>query len=88
MRVAAHRIFGDAERRAEHARFGEAAGQSMRQREDEEARGAELRGQRRQARVVGLELFELLGAAHADDETSARAADDAQRTARVDVAGG
>ena len=38
--------------------------------------------------IVGLELLELFGAAHADHQARAGAADDAQRAARVDVAGG
>ena len=61
---------------------------AVRQREHEVARGAELRGQRGQPREIRLELLELLGAAHADHQARARAADDAHRAARVDVAGG
>ena len=60
----------------------------MRQREHEEARGAELRRQRGQAQEVGLELLEVIGIAHADEQPRARAADDAQRAACIDVAGG
>ena len=87
MSVAADRIFGNAERRTEHARFGEAASHGMRQREHEETRGAELRGKGREAGKVRLQLFELFGAAHADQQPRAGTADDAQRATRVDVAG-
>ena len=42
---------------------------------------------RREPREIRLELLELFGAAHADHQARAGAADDAQRAARVDVAG-
>ena len=60
VRVAAHRILGDAERRAEHARLGQVIRLVGREGEHEIAGRAELRRQRREARQVGLEVLERL----------------------------
>src|SRR4051812_47837492 len=88
MRIAAHRVFRNAQGRAEHARFGQAARHRVGQREHEKSRGAELRRKRGQSREVRLELLELVGAAHTDEQPGAGAAHDAQRTAGIDIAGG
>src|ERR1700728_146618 len=65
--VAAHRILGDAERRAEHARFDQVVVGAGGDREHEIARRPELRRQRREAAEVGLQVLERLGAAHSDE---------------------
>src|SRR5919109_246503 len=58
--VAAHRVLGDAERRAEHARFGQVVGGVRRQGEHEVTGRADLRRQRREPREIGFELLEGL----------------------------
>src|SRR5215469_11286774 len=60
VRVTTHRILGDAERRAEHARLGEMISAGF-QREHEITGGAELRRERGEAAHVGLEALECLG---------------------------
>ena len=88
VRVAAHRILGDAERRAEHARLGEVVARRRGEREDEVAGGADLCRERRESRQVGLEVLERFRAAHPDQQPRAGRADDARRHARVETLGG
>jgi hypothetical protein len=84
MGVAAHRILGDAERRAEHARLSEVVGVAF-QREDEVAGGTELGRQRREARHVRLEALQSLRGAHPDQQARSVLARDAQRHARIET---
>src|SRR5580704_12249637 len=87
VRVAAHRVLVDAERRTEHARLGEVIAVFEGEREHEIAGGPELRGQGRQALHVGLQVLEWLGAAYPDKQARAGRAHDAQRYARIEAGG-
>jgi hypothetical protein len=86
VRVAAHRVFGNADCGAEHARLREAALDLRIEREHEVTGYAELRRERVEPVHVGLHLSQLLRGAHADQKTIARAADDADRAARIEIA--
>src|SRR5205809_5423738 len=88
MGVAAHRILGDAERRAEHARLGQVVRRARREAEDEVAGRADLRRQSREAGEVGFQMLEGLGPAHPDHQPRAGLTDDTQRYAGVETLGG
>src|SRR6516162_3058407 len=88
VRIAAHRILGDPERRAEHARLGEVIARVGDEREYEITSGADLRRQRRQPGEVRLELLEGLGPAHADQQPRTRGTNDARRNAAIETLGG
>src|ERR1700680_2429550 len=86
--VAADRILGDAERRAEHARLGQMVRGARREGEDEVAGRADLRRQRREPCEVGFQMLEGLGPAHCDQQPRAARTDDTQRYAGVETLGG
>src|SRR6266853_5341040 len=86
--VAADRILGDAERRAEHARLGQVIRGARREGEDEVAGRADLRRQGREPCDVGFQMLEGLGPAHRDQQPCAARTDDTQRYAGVEALGG
>src|SRR2546423_8108587 len=86
--VAADRILGDAERRAEHARLGQVVRGVRREGEDEVAGRADLRRQRREPCDVGFQMLEGLGPAHSDQQPRTARTDDTQRYAGVETLGG
>src|ERR1700704_262095 len=88
VRVAADRILGDADRRAEHARLGQVIRGARREGEDEVAGRADLRRQGREPCDVGFQMLEGLGPAHSDQQARAAGTDDPQRYARVEALGG
>src|SRR4029077_9925656 len=69
--VAAHRVLGDAERRAEHARLGQVVGGIALHREHEVAGGTDLRRQGGEPPQVRLQVLQRLRAAHADQQARA-----------------
>src|SRR5215469_1941775 len=86
--IAAYRILGDAERRAEHARLGQVVRSIGRQREYEVAGRADLCRQCGEPREIGLQVLERLGAAHPDQQPRTGRADDARRNGRIETLGG
>ena len=88
VRVAAHRILGDPERRAEHARLNLVVRAGLAESKHEVPGGAELRRQRREAGEIGLEVLQGLGPAYPDQQPRTARADDAERDPRVEALGG
>src|ERR1700720_2707625 len=86
--VAADRVLGDAERRAEHARLGQMVRGARREGEDEVTGRADLRRQRREPCEVGFQMLEGFGAAHSDQQPRAARTDDTQRYTGVEALGG
>src|SRR5438309_2904832 len=86
--VAADRVLGDAERRAEHARLGQVVRGARREGEDEVAGRADLRRQRGEPGNVGFQMLEGLGPAHSDQQPRTARTDDTQRYAGVETFGG